>query len=57
MPGSRAEELIAAAGIALPNILSPHRCSEECIKPSRKTSRQWQEHLDAWAAEEPKNAA
>jgi hypothetical protein len=57
MPGSRAEELIAAAGIALPNILSPHRCSEECIKPTRKTSRRWERYLAEWAKEGSKNAA
>jgi hypothetical protein len=57
MPGARAEELIAAAGIDLPNILAPHRCGPECIKPSRKTSRRWERYLAEWAAEEPKNAA
>jgi hypothetical protein len=57
MPGSRAEELMAAAGIALPNILAPHQCGPECIRPSRRTSRRWQAYLGVWAAEEPKNAA
>jgi hypothetical protein len=57
MPGSRAEELIEAAGIALPNILAPHRCGPECVRPSRKTSRRWDAYLAQWAAEEPKDAA
>jgi hypothetical protein len=57
IPGSRAEELMAAAGIALPNIIDVHRCGPECIKPSRRTSRQWQGYLAEWAAEAPKNAA
>jgi hypothetical protein len=57
MPGSRAEELMAGAGIALPNILAPHQCGPECIRPSRKISRRWMEYLAEWAAEEPKNAA
>jgi hypothetical protein len=57
MLGEDAERLMAAAGIALPNIIDVHRCGEECIRPSRKTSRQWQGYLDAWAAEAPKNAA
>jgi hypothetical protein len=57
MPGSRAEDLIAGAGIALPNIISTHRCGPECIRPSRKTSRRWERYLAEWAAEEPKNAA
>jgi hypothetical protein len=53
MPGSRAEELIAGAGIALPNIIDVHRCGPECIRPSRKTSRRWERYLAEW----PKNAA
>jgi hypothetical protein len=57
MPGKRAEELIAAAGIALPNILAPHQCGPECVRPSRKTSRRWQQYLAEWAKEAPKNAA
>jgi Peptidase M50B-like len=57
MPGGRAEELIAGAGIALPNIIDVHRCGPECIRPSRKTSRRWDAYLAQWAAEEPKNAA
>jgi hypothetical protein len=57
MPGPRAEALAAAAGIALPNILAPHQCGPECIKPSRKTSRRWERYLAEWAAEAPKNAA
>ena len=51
MPGSRAEELMAAAGIVLPNILAPHQCGPECIRPSRRTSRRWQEYLAEWAKE------
>jgi hypothetical protein len=51
MPGARAEELMAGAGIALPNILAPHRCGPECIRPSRRTSRRWQEYLAEWAKE------
>jgi hypothetical protein len=57
MSGERAEELIAGAGIELPNIIDVHRCGEECIRPSRQTSRRWQQYLAKWAAEEPKNAA
>jgi hypothetical protein len=57
MPGSRAEELIAAAGIALPNIIDVHRCGPGCIRPSRKTSRRWGRYLAEWAKEEPKDAA
>jgi hypothetical protein len=57
MPGSRAEELVAAAGIVLPNILAPHLCGPECIKPTRKTSRRWERYLAEWAKEESKNAA
>jgi hypothetical protein len=57
MPGARAEALIAAAGIALPNIIDVHRCGPECIKPSRKTSRRWERYLAEWASEAPKNAA
>jgi hypothetical protein len=57
MPGSRAESLIAGAGIALPNIIDVHRCGPECIRPSRKPSRQWQEYLAEWAAEGPKDVA
>jgi hypothetical protein len=56
MPGARAEELIAGAGIALPNILAPHRCGPECIRPSRKTSRRWERYLAEWA-KESKDAA
>jgi hypothetical protein len=57
MPGKRAEELMAAAGIELPNILAEHQCGPECVRPSRKTSRRWKRYLAQWAAEEPKNAA
>jgi len=57
MPGSRAEALIAAAGIALPNIIDVHRCGPEYVKPSRKVSRRWERYLAEWAKEEPKNAA
>jgi hypothetical protein len=57
MPGPRAEALIADAGIALPNILAQHECGPECVRPSHTTSRKWREYLQAWAAEEPKNAA
>jgi hypothetical protein len=57
MPGARAEALIAGAGIALPNILAPHQCGPECIRPSRKTSRRWDAYLAQWAAEGPKDAA
>jgi hypothetical protein len=57
MPGARAEELIAAAGITLPNIIDVHRCGPECVRPSRKTPRRWERYLAEWAAEEPKNAA
>ena len=57
MPGAEAEALIAAAGIALPNILASHQCGPECIRPSRKTSRRWQQYVAEWAKEEPKNAA
>jgi hypothetical protein len=57
MPGLRAEALIAGAGIVLPNIIDVHRCGPECIRPSRKTSRRWEQYLAEWAAEEPKNAA
>jgi hypothetical protein len=57
MTGSRAEALIAGAGIALPNILAPHQCGPECVKPSRKVSRRWERYLAEWAKEEPKNAA
>jgi hypothetical protein len=57
MPGSRAEELMAGAGIALPNIIDVHRCGGECVRPSRRTSRRWERYLAEWAAEEPRNAA
>ena len=57
MPGARAEQLISGAGVELPNILAPHQCGPECIKPSRKTSRRWERYLAEWAKEEPKNAA
>jgi hypothetical protein len=57
LSGKRAEELIAGAGIALPNIIDVHRCGPECIRPSRKTSRRWQQYVAEWAKEEPKNAA
>jgi hypothetical protein len=57
MPGERAEELIAGAGIAPPNIIDVHRCGPECVRPSRKTSRRWERYLAEWAKEEPKNAA
>jgi hypothetical protein len=57
MPGSRAEELIEGAGIALPNILAPHQCGPECIKPSRKVQRRWGQYLETWAAEGSENAA
>ena len=57
MPGERAEELIAAAGIEAADIRVPHQCDSGCIRPSRRISRRWQEYLDAWAAEGPKNAA
>jgi hypothetical protein len=56
MPGAQAEALIAAAGIALPNILASHQCGPECIRPSRKTSRRWERYLAEWA-KESKNAA
>jgi hypothetical protein len=56
MPGARAEELIAAAGITLPNILAPHQCGPECIRPSRRTSHRWERYLAEWA-KESKNAA
>jgi hypothetical protein len=54
--GERAEELIAGAGIALPHILAPHQCGAECIKPSRRTSRRWQQYLAEWE-KESKDAA
>jgi hypothetical protein len=57
MPGARAEELIAGAGITLPNIIDVHRCGPDCSRPSRKVSRRWERYLGEWAAEEPKNAA
>jgi hypothetical protein len=57
MPGSRAEELIEAAGIALPNILAPHQCDSTCIRGSRKVSRRWQDYLAAWATEGASAAA
>jgi hypothetical protein len=57
MPGERAEELIAGAGIELPDIRAPHVCSPECIRPSRKISRRWQEYLADWGAEGSKDAA
>jgi hypothetical protein len=57
MPGVQAEALMVRAGIVLPHFISRHRCGPECIKPSRRTSRRWQKYLDAWAAEEPADAA
>jgi hypothetical protein len=57
MPGERAEALMVGAGIILPNFISRHQCGPNCIKPSRKTSRRWQQYVAEWAAEEPKNAA
>lgn len=51
MPGKVAEALIAGAGIELPNILAPHQCGPECIKPSRRHSRRWEQYLASWAAE------
>jgi hypothetical protein len=57
LPGGRAEEIIAAAGIALPNILVPHQCGPECVRPSRKISGRWERYLAEWAKEEPRNAA
>jgi hypothetical protein len=57
MPGERAEALMVGAGIELPHFISQHQCSAECVRPSRKTSRRWREYLDAWAKEEPKDAA
>ena len=56
MAGGRAEELIEGAGIALPNILAPHQCGPACIKPSRRTSRRWEQYLRDWA-KESKDAA
>jgi hypothetical protein len=57
MPGERAEQLMVRAGIVLPHFISRHQCGPECIKSSRKVSRQWQEYLDAWVKEAPKDAA
>jgi hypothetical protein len=57
MPGKRAEELMAGAGIELPNIIDVHRCGPECIRQTRKISRRWAQYLAEWAAEEPKDAA
>ena len=57
MAGERAEELMVRAGIVLPNIIATHECDAQCIKPSRRTSRRWQDYLDAWAKEEPRDAA
>ena len=57
MPGGRAEELIAAAGVEPLDILAGHTCGPACVRPSRKLSRRWQEYLAEWAKEEPKNAA
>jgi hypothetical protein len=57
MPGARAEELIAGAGIALPNIIDVHRCGPECIRQTRKISRRWAQYLAEWAKEESKDAA
>jgi hypothetical protein len=57
VPGSRAEALIAGAGIELPHIFSPHQCGPECIRPSRRTSRRWERYLAEWANEEPADAA
>jgi hypothetical protein len=57
MLGEDAERLMAAAGIALPNILASHQCGPECIRPARRTSRQWQGYVAAWAKEEPKDAS
>jgi hypothetical protein len=51
MSGERAEELIAGAGIELANIIDVHRCSPECVRPSRKVSRRWREYLEAWSKE------
>ena len=55
MSGARAEELMAGAGIDLPNIIAPHQCGPEC-RSSRKTSRRWQRYLAEWA-KESKDAA
>jgi hypothetical protein len=52
MPGERAEALMTAVGVALPHFISQHRCGPECIRPSRKTSRRWQEYVAEWAKEE-----
>jgi hypothetical protein len=57
MPGERAEALIAAAGIQLPDIRSPHQCGSACIKPSRRPSRGWQEYLNNWKKEQEAEAA
>jgi hypothetical protein len=56
MPGARAEELMAGAGIALPNIIDVHQCGPECVNRARR-SRRWQQYLAEWAKEAPKNAA
>jgi hypothetical protein len=57
LPGEQAEKLMVRAGIVLPHFISRHRCGEQCIRPSRKTSRRWQQYVAEWAAEEPKSAA
>ena len=51
MTGDRAEELMAAAGVKPLDILAGHRCGPECIKPSRRHSRRWEQYLASWAAE------
>jgi hypothetical protein len=51
MPGERAEKLMAGAGIVLPHILATHSCNQGCIRPSRRTSRRWEQYLAEWAKE------
>jgi hypothetical protein len=57
MPGEQAEKLMVRAGIILPNFISTHQCGPECIRPSRTTTRRWEQYLAEWAKEEPKSAA
>jgi hypothetical protein len=56
MTGDRAEQLIVDAGVERIDILDGHSCGPECIKPSRKISRRWEQYLTEWA-KEAKDAA
>jgi hypothetical protein len=56
LPGDRVEKLIAAAGVAWPNILTEHECGPSCINP-RAPGKRWTAYLQKWAAEAKEPAA